>query len=105
LLKEIGQWMKVNSESIKGCGPGPVSEQEWGVSTAPLAGGKTFYLHVLQNPGAVLEIPIAKKAKVKSVKALADGSVLPVKKVGEKLFITLPTDLPAEDYVVKVTMK
>ena len=105
LLKEIGQWMKVNGESIRGCGPGPISEQEWGVTTAPLAGGKTFYLHVLKNPGAVLEIPVAKKAKVKSVTALADGSALATKKVGEKLFITLPADLPAEDYVIAVAMK
>ncbi|HAY18340.1 MAG TPA: hypothetical protein DCY24_03920 [Rikenellaceae bacterium] len=75
------------------------------MSTAPLAGGKTFYVHVLQNPGAVLEIPVAKKAKVKSVTALADGSALVMKKVGEKLFITLPTDLPAEDYVISVTLK
>ena len=105
LLKEIGQWMKVNGKSIKGCGPGPVAEQEWGVTTAPLAGGKTFYIHVLQNPGAVLEIPVAKKSKVKTVTALSDGTTLPVRKVGEKLFITLPTDLPVEDYVISVTMK
>ena len=63
-----------------------------GVSTAPLTGGKTFYIHVLQNPGAVLEIPVAKKAKVKSVTALYDGTALSVKKVGENLFITLPAD-------------
>lgn len=105
LLKEIGQWMKVNGESIKGCGPGPIAEQDWGVSTAPLTGGKTFYIHVLQNPGAVLEIPVAKKTKVKSVTALYDGTALSVKKVGENLFITLPADLPAEDYVISVTMK
>lgn len=97
--------MKVNGESIKGCGPGPIAEQEWGVSTAPLTGGKTFYIHVLQNPGAVLEIPVAKKAKVKSVTALYDGTTLSVKKVGENLFITLPADLPAEDYVISVTLK
>ena len=84
---------------------GPVAEQEWGVSTAPLTGGKTFYIHVLQNPGAVLEIPVAKKAKVKSVTALYDGTALSVKKVGENLFITLPADLPAEDYVISVTLK
>lgn len=105
LLREIGQWMKVNGESIKGCGPGPVSERSWGVSTAPLAGGKTFYLHILENPGTVLEIPVEKKSKVRSVSALADGTELQAKKDGDKLFITLPTDLPAEDYVVAVTMK
>ena len=50
-------------------------------------------------------MPVAKKAKVKSVTALYDGTALSVKKVGENLFITLPADLPAEDYVISVTMK
>ena len=105
-LKGIGQWMKANGESIKGCGPGPVEKQEWGVSTAPVEGGKTFYLHVFQSPGAVIEIPVAKKAKIKSVTALADGTPLAIKKVGERLFITLPTDLPdGSDYVIAITCK
>ena len=105
LLKEIGQWMRLNSKSIKGCGPGPIAEQDWGVTTAPLAGGKTFYLHVLKNPGAVLEIPVARKSRIKSVAALADGSAIPFKKVGANLFITLPAGLPAQDYVISVTMR
>ena len=46
------------------------------MTTAPLAGGKTFYLHVLKNPGAVLEIPVARKSRIKSVAALADGSAI-----------------------------
>ena len=90
---------------IKVCGPGPIAEQDWGVTTAPLAGGKTFYLHVLKNPGAVLEIPVARKSRIKSVAALADGSALPFKKVGANLFITLPAGLPAQDYVISVTMR
>ncbi len=104
-LKEIGAWLKVNGEAIYGCGPGPVAEQEWGVTTAPMEESKTFYLHLFKSPGAVLEIPVAKRAKAKSVTAL-DGNVeLVFKKVGEKLFITLPSDLPELDYVVAVTMK
>ncbi|MBQ6253835.1 MAG: alpha-L-fucosidase [Bacteroidales bacterium] len=105
-LKGIGEWMKVNGESIKGCGPGPVEKQEWGVSTAPIEGGKTFYLHVFKSPGAVIEIPTAKKTRIKSVTALADGSALAIKKVGERLFITLPADIQdGSDYVIAVTAK
>ena len=105
-LKGMGEWMRVNSEAIKGCGPGPLQNQEWGVTTAPLEDGKTFYLHLFKDPGAVIEIPVAKKAKVKSVTALADGSVIATKKVGEKLFVTVPGELPADsDYVIKVTLK
>ena len=105
-LKGIGKWMKVNGESIKGCGPGPLEKQEWGVSTAPTGDAKTFYLHLFENPGAVIQIPVAKKAKVKSVTALANGKPVATKKVGEKLFLTVPGELPADsDYVIKVTLK
>jgi Alpha-L-fucosidase len=105
MLKGIGEWMKVNSSSIKGCGPGPVDEQAWGVSTAPTEGGKTFYLHVFENPGAILEIPFGKRDKVRSVVSLDGGSALSFKKVGEKLFITLPSEIDSPDFVIAVTGK
>ena len=104
-LKAIGEWMKVNSSAIKGCGPGPLAEQDWGVTTAPVDGGKTFYLHVFKNPGTILEIPVDKKAKVRSVTALDGGESLASRKVGASLFITLPTDIEGADYVIEVTMK
>ena len=105
-LKGMGEWMKVNGEAIKGCGPGPIAEQEWGVSTAPIGDGKTFYIHLFKNPGAVVEIPVAKRAKVKSVTALSDGSQIAVRKVGERLFLTVPGDVPEDsDFVIKVTLK
>ncbi|MCQ2162233.1 MAG: alpha-L-fucosidase [Bacteroidales bacterium] len=104
-LTAIGEWMKVNSSAIKGCGPGPLAEQDWGVTTAPVEGGKTFYLHVFKNPGAILEIPVDKKAKVRSVTALDGGESLASRKVGASLFITLPTDIEGADYVIEVTMK
>ena len=105
-LKGMGQWMRVNGESIKGCGPGPIAEQDWGVSTAPIENKKVFYIHLFKSPGAVVEIPVAKRARVSSVTALSDGSKLSTRKVGEKLFVTVPGELPADsDYVIKVTLR
>ena len=105
-LKGMGEWMRVNGESIKGCGPGPIAEQDWGVSTAPIGKSKTFYIHLFKSPGAVIEIPVAKRAKIQSVSALAGGAKIATKKVGERLFITVPGELPADsDYVIKVTLK
>lgn len=104
-LKGIGEWMRVNERSIKGCGPGPLAEQDWGVTTAPVDGGKTYYIHLFKNPGAILEVPIAKKARVRSVVALDGGAALTTRKIGEKLFITLPSDISDIDYVLAVTMR
>lgn len=111
-LKGIGEWMRVNGESIKGCGPCALGAQDWGVTTAPLEGdGKTFYLHVFENPGAVIEIPAGKKDKVKAVTALCDGQSLVFQKVrvrkaaNDRLCITIPSDLPDTDYVIRVNLK
>ena len=97
--------MRVNGEAIKGCGPGPLAEQEWGVTTAPIGNPKTFYLHVFENPGAVIEIPVAKKAKVKAVTALYDGKPLVFKKFKDRLLVTLPANLPDTDYVIRLVQK
>ncbi len=105
-LKGIGKWMKANGESIKGCGPGPLKDQEWGVTTAPTGNPKTFYLHLFKDPGAAIEIPVTRKTRIKSVTALADGTPVATKKIGEKLFVTFAGELPADsDYVIKVTLK
>lgn len=113
-LAGIGKWMKVNSRSIKGCGPGPVSKQEWGVTTAPTGNSKVFYLHFFKKPGSKLLIPVGRKDKIKSVVALSDNSNLSYRKEGEVLTIDLPAQLPVSfgdldpagaDYVVEVTFK
>ena len=67
---------------------------------------KAFYIHLFKSPGAVVEVPVAKRAKVLGVTSLASGAKIATKKVGERLFITVPSDLPADsDYVIKVTLK
>ena len=105
-LKEIGAWMRLNGASIRGCGPGPLAEQDWGVTTAPSADPKVFYVHLFSSPGAVLELP-ATFRRIASVTALADGSKLTFRKMKDKLYVTLPSALPEEnaDFVIKVLAK
>jgi alpha-L-fucosidase len=47
ILKGIGDWWKVNGESIRGCGRTPLQVQTWGESTRK---GNTLYLHVFNWP-------------------------------------------------------
>lgn len=42
LLKEIGEWLYENGDSIYGCGVAPVKRPEWGVYTS---NGKDLYAH------------------------------------------------------------
>lgn len=54
-LHEVGEWLKVNGESIYGTRGGPWLPGDYGVSTHK---GKTVYLHVLRTPkSGTLELP------------------------------------------------
>ena len=73
-LREMGEWMKVNGESIYGCGASPFPGGSVGATTAK---GSTVYLHIFYWAGE--EICIAGvKNKVKSATLLATGKKLTV---------------------------
>jgi len=58
-LKEIGQWMQQNSESIYGTSASPFFKLPWGRCTTKKVKGNTrFYLHVFNWPkDGVLKVP------------------------------------------------
>jgi len=69
-LKEIGQWLEKNGESIYGTRGGPITPRPWGVTTRK---GNKVYLHILNWPDPVLAMPKMPQ-KVKSAKFLKDGT-------------------------------
>jgi alpha-L-fucosidase len=72
-LAEVGKWMRVNEESIRGTSAGPFPyDQPWGVITSKP--GK-LYLHVFTWPGNQLAF-YGLKSKVRSAKLLAGGAAL-----------------------------
>ena len=91
-LKEVGSWLKMNSESVYGTGPSPFSyELPWGIITTKP--GKV-YLHVFDWPqnGLVL---FGLKNKVKRAYLLA-GNV--------KLKFTQKNDSMADHYAVSMAL-
>ncbi len=90
-LAAIGEWMKINSESIYGTTASPLGEVPWGRCTAKT--GK-LYLHVFDWPAnGKLEVSDLKN-KVKKAYLLADKkrTKLPVTLTsGEKIVITVPS--------------
>ena len=53
-LREMGEWLARNGESVYGTRGGPIAPRPWGVTTKK---GDKVYVHVLDWPDAVLELP------------------------------------------------
>ncbi|HZK97016.1 MAG TPA: alpha-L-fucosidase [Prolixibacteraceae bacterium] len=70
VLEEVGNWMKVNSESIYGCGPSKYPKPEWGWFTQK---GNILYAH-LSSPVIGQQGLRGMKGKVKNATLLYDGS-------------------------------
>ncbi len=104
-LKEIGEWMKVNGESIYGTQASPLAELAWGRCTRKNQKGNTIlYLSVFDWPtNGTLVLPTVKN-KVLSASLLANGKKLKTKQ-GDALEITVP-DKPvdAKATVVKLEL-
>lgn len=89
-LHDIGQWLKVNGESIYGSSRGPFAHLPWGVATRK---GQTIFLHVFDWPkNGKLVVPLNNPAK--SAKLLATGAALSVKASDGRLVIDVPAAAP-----------
>jgi alpha-L-fucosidase len=93
-LAAMGEWMKVNGESIRGTTASPLGEVPWGRCTAKP--GK-LYLHVFDWPAnGKLEVP-GLKDQVRKAYLLADKkrAKLPVMRGGEDtVMVTVPEKVP-----------
>ena len=71
ILEDIGEWMRLNSESIYGCGSAEGMEKpEWGFFTQ---NGKMLYLHWMYPKIGHIDLT-GMADKVKKVRLLRDGS-------------------------------
>lgn len=101
-LKQIGQWLTENGESIYGTRGGPLTARDWGVTTMK---GNKVYVHILKWYDEALVIP-AWGRKVKSAKLYSDKS--PITFLENQFGITL--NIPKEkrndiDTIVEIEVK
>ena len=103
-LKEVGEWMSVNGESIYGTQASPVDfDFRWGAMTQK---GRTVYLHVLEwePKGIVFNGLVGKPAKVYFL-ADPDRKALPVSYDADRhvTTVSVPTKMPdLRDMVIAV---
>ena len=93
-LAEVGRWMKVNGDSIRGSGACPLAKLDWGRCTRKASGdGSTLFLHVFNWPAdGKLAVPLT--GKVVSATLLATGKKLAVKVGDQGVTVNLPAAAP-----------
>lgn len=94
-LREIGQWMRVNGETIYSTEGGDFPTQPWGTSTRR---GDDLYVHILTPESPDILVPV--KTPVGSAIARADGRKIPFTKTDGGIMLHLG-ELPSDvDYIV-----
>jgi alpha-L-fucosidase len=90
-LKEVGEWMKINSEAIYGTKASPFTYLPWGKATLK---GQKLYLHVISWPeDKVLKVPL--KSKVTKAYLLAKpDEALGISQNSERVEVTVPAEAP-----------
>ncbi|MBC8602829.1 alpha-L-fucosidase [Parabacteroides acidifaciens] len=99
-LKEMGEWMKIYSETIYGTRGGIVPPHDWGVTTQK---SNKLYVHILNLQDKGLFLPITDQ-KIKKAVMFTDKT--PVKFTQDKQGVVLklaevPTDI---DYVIELDL-
>ena len=103
-LREVGKWMRVNEESVRGAGPAPFAKPfHWGVATARAG---SIYLHVFEWPAAELVVENV-PGKVRRASLLAGRTSLRFRQSADsQLTVQLPATAPdPHDAVIVVEME
>ncbi len=103
-LGAIGNWMKINGDSIYGTRGNIMPPKDWGVVTMK---GKTVYLHILKQPESpdFIFIPELKQT-ISSVKLFNQNKIVTFKQQSEGTFIYLKgVELNEIDTILEVELK
>ncbi|MGD7652208.1 MAG: alpha-L-fucosidase [Verrucomicrobiales bacterium] len=105
LYRVLGDWLKVNGESIYGARRNPLDERPaWGDISASKDGG-TLYLHVLEWPESGTLSLAGLPSAAGSAVMLATGETLGFSQEGGTLKLALPAKAPdALDTVIKLSL-
>ncbi len=103
-LKEIGQWMDVNGDSIYATTASPFPKLAWGRCTKKLRDdGATLYLHVFNWPEDGMLLMPGLRSKVGGARLLASGQNLSTSVTEDGVVVSVPAEpLDPIDTVVVV---
>jgi len=94
-LKEMGEWMKVNSVGIYDTTASPFKKLPWGRCTIKLDGGKTtLFLHVFDWPKDGKLVLPGLKNSINRATLLATGKKLKISETPDGVIIDVPAEAP-----------
>ncbi len=100
VLKQVGDWLNQNSESIYGTRGGPWKPNKVLASTRK---GNDIYVHILDQNSATVELPAIPRQIVSA--SLLDGSNVGSTNQESTLVLTIPRDqLKTGDTIVRLTL-
>lgn len=99
-LREMGEWMKVNGETIYGTKGSGMPKQSWG--TVTLKGDK-MYVHVLNPESNIIVVPTDKR--VTGAKEFATGKKVKFENSDGNLLLHITPDPEAIDQIIECRIK
>lgn len=99
-LKEIGEWMAVNGESIYGTRGGPI-EGDWGSTTIR---DKSMFIHIFDESFRQLEVPLQGK-KPAALTVFNSGEKIKYSKKGDTITFDVPLHEAVTDYILVLDFK
>ena len=102
LLKQMGEWTKVNGETIYGTRGGPLTPRNWGVTSQK---GNKIYVHILNWQDETLTLPNLGR-KVVSAKMFSDNTPVKFQENDFGLSLSVPKAKMNEiDTIVELEVK
>lgn len=101
-LKQMGEWLKVNGETIYGTKGGPLTPRNWGVTTQK---GNTVYVHILNWQDESFMLPKLSK-RIGSVKMFLDKTPIKFHESEFGVSLLIPKSKMSEvDMILEIELK
>lgn len=97
-LREIGEWMRANGETIYGTEGSPIAEQPWGTITRK---DNKMYVHVV-NPPADGRVSLPMRLKVKKAKEFAGGKRVRFENSGQLTVLVPDRITDCHDFIIEL---
>jgi alpha-L-fucosidase len=99
-MKEMGEWLRANGETVYGTTAGDIPAQEWGVTTRK---GNHLFVHIFDLQEKELLLPL--DCKVKKAFTYSDNKPVRFKRTRDGVKLTFDEVPTGTDYIVELITK